>query len=402
METLLYLISNAIRIYAIAVFTGAFLGKSRLAPFNVNLTYLGYYAIGSTLWLTVHSPTLNLIANTAMLLLLTTQYQTSWLKRLLCAVSSCAMGMFFDWFAFALFGNRAAIECGFLQDIVALIFAFVFKGLYKRYDDSTFKSKYSWFLIVISIGTIIVGMLTVNAQTTHDYIIASVLLIINFLNFYVYNLEQKNLETKHKLRLIEMSNHAYRNQLQILQNSQKKLRFMRHDLRKHFLRIRDMISSESYADIPSYLDEMEEAIIVPQEFSKSGNKDVDSLINYELTLAAEFGTEIHCDVSLPDQLNVTAFDMTVILGNLLDNALEALRHAQEKRLHVLIREKRGIIKLEITNTFDPDYTRAPDGREHGIGLMSVTNTLEKYHGKLETFPKDKEFCSAATFFNKAE
>ena len=144
---------------------------------------------------------------------------------------------------------------------------------------------------------------------------------------------------------------------------------------------------------------MEEAVIVKKEYSKTGNKDVDSLINYELTLASEFGTEIICDIELPEQLNITSFDMTIILGNLLDNAIEALRQSKKKLLIITIKYMKGIIRIDIENTYDSNYKRKPDGREHGIGLLSVMNTLEKYHGNLKTFPEDNRYHTTVVLFN---
>ena len=67
-------------------------------------------------------------------------------------------------------------------------------------------------------------MITVNENSPYDYLIATILLLINFLNFYVYNLEQESLLAHHKLKLIETSNYAYQNQLQIVNESQKRIR----------------------------------------------------------------------------------------------------------------------------------------------------------------------------------
>ena len=310
--------------------------------------------------------------------------------------------MFIDWLSFTIFKDGTAITSGFVQCIIVIIFAFIFKHIYIRKEDYSFKSKYSWFLILIAIGTIAIGVLTVNDNSTHDYLIAVVLLLINLMNFYIYNIEQKSLETKHTLELIKTSNDAYQSQLQIMNETQKKLRFIRHDLRNHLNTIRDLLNNEDYRGVQEYLNDMEEGIVVKNEFSKTGNRDVDSLINYELTLASEFGTEIICDIDLPEQLNITSFDMTVILGNLLDNAVNALRQSEKKVMIITIKFMKGIIRIDIENTYNSSYKRKPDGREHGIGLLSVTNALEKYHGSLKTFPEGNIFHTTAILFNSLD
>lgn len=402
MGTLLYLISNAIHIYAVSVFLDAFLGNSRLNHKLKSVMYLVYYIFGSLCWIFIHSSTLNIAFNIFATFFITIQYNTSLKKKVFSVISSQATAMFIEWIAFTLFGNSEAVRTGIVQYIIILIVAFLFKRIYVRNEDYSSKSKYSWLLILMAFGTVAIGVLTVNDDSTHDYVIAVILLLINLMNFYIYNLEQKSLESQHTLELIETSNNAYKTQIQIMNETQKKLRFIRHDFKNHMNKIRNLIQNENYQKIQEYLDEMEEAVTVKSEFSKTGNKDVDSLINYELTIAAEFGTEIICNIELPNELNVTSFDMTVILGNLLNNAVEALRQTERKVLIITVKFNKGVIRIDIENSYDAKYKRKPDGREHGIGLMSVKNTLEKYHGSIKTFPEDNKYHTTVVLFNSLE
>lgn len=402
MGTILYITSNAIHVYAIYIFIDAFLWRSCLSTFFNRLTYISYFLIGTICWIFTKNQTLNLILNTLPILLITLQYYTSWSKKLLSAVSSCAIGMFIDWLGFAVLGNIVIIESGFIQCIVFLICASLFRRYYKSKEKYSFKSKYSWFLILISIGTALIGMITVNENSPYDYLVATILLLINFLNFYIYNLEQESWLTHHKLKLIETSNHAYQNQLQIVNESQKRIRFLRHDFNRHINKLKLLSEKNDMQGIIQYLNEMEDAIVIKKEYSKTGNEDVDSLLNYELSLAAEFGTEIICDVNLPEELNVSSFDMTIILGNLMDNAIEALRRSEKKLLKINIQFNKGIIRIDIENSYDPKYKKKHDGREHGIGLLSVENTLQKYHGKLDSYPEESKYHTTAIFYNSLD
>ena len=402
MGTLLYLTSNAIHVYAVSIFLDAFLGESKINQKLKSATYLAYYIIGSLWWIFVHNETFNIFINIIVSFIITMQYNTSLKKRVFSVISSQATAMFIEWIAFALLGYNEAVKNGLVQYIVLLIVAFIFKRVYIRKEDYSSKSKYSLLLVLVALGTVVIGVLTVNDNTTHDSIIAIILLLINLMNFYIYNLEQKSLESQHMLELIETSNKAYQTQIQIMTETQKKLRFLRHDFKNHLNKIRDLLNDNNYQGVQNYLDDMDESIIVKQEYSKTGDKDVDSLINYELTLASEFGAEIICDIDLPEQLNITSFDMTVILGNLLDNAVNALRQSEKKVMIITIKFMKGIIRIDIENTYNSKYKRKPDGREHGIGLLSVTNALEKYHGSLKTFPEENRFHTTAVLFNSLD
>ena len=399
MDLVLYLIFNAIRAYAIGIYTGTFLGSFRRPHLRRKLTDALYYAACLLLWLTVRNAAAYLPVHALLIFLMTLQYQTAWKKRLICTVWGCAAGMLIDRLTFVLFRGHAAILYRLIRDIAALLLAFVFRSLSSRVERRTLRTRYSLYLILISVSTMLIGMLTVKSDSMRDSLIAIGLLVINFLNFYIYSLEQRNLEAEHQLQMIAFSNRTYRNQLQIMADSQKKLRFIRHDMQKHLLRIREMAAGGRSGDIPLYLDAMEQAIIVPQEYARTGNRDVDSIINYELTRAAELGAELTCDCSLPEQIAVTSFDMTAILGNLLSNAIAALLHCGEKKLAVSVRSKRGIICIDLRNSYDPNDRRTPDGKEHGLGLSIVRSTLEKYHGTLKTSSDGHEFHASAVFFS---
>lgn len=402
MGTILYIASNSIRVYAISVFINIFLGKSRLSLLLNRLTYVFYFLISTLGWLYGQSTTLNLILNTLPILLITLQYYSSWSKKIFSVISSCAVGMFIDWMGFAVFGNTEIIESGFIQAIVFLIFCSLFRHYYKSQEEYSFKSRYSWLLILIAIGTALIGVLTVNENSPYDYLIALILLFINFLNFYIYNLEQESFKAQHKLKLIETSNYAYQNQIKIMNESQQKIRFLRHDFHRHINKLKLLSEENDMQSITQYLNEMEDSVVTKKEYSKTGNEDVDSLLNYELSLAAEFGAEIINDVNLPEKLNISSFDLTIILGNLMDNAIEALRHSERKLLKVNIQFNKGIIRIDIENSYDPKYRKKHDGREHGIGLLSVENTLQKYNGKLDSYPEESKYHTTAIFYNSLD
>lgn len=404
MGTILYIASNSIRVYAISVFINIFLGKSRLSLLLNRLTYVFYFLISTIGWLYGQSTTLNLILNTLPILLITLQYYSSWSKKIFSVISSCAVGMFIDWMGFAVFGNTEIIESGFIQAIIFLILCSLFRYYYKNQEDYSFKSRYSWLLILIAVGTALIGVLTVNEDSSYDYLIALILLFINFLNFYIYNLEQESFKAQHKLKLIETSNYAYQNQIKIMNESQQKIRFLRHDFYRHINKLKNLSEENDVQSIKQYLNEMEDAVVVKKEYSKTGNDDVDSLLNYELSLAAEFGAEIIYDVNLPEKLNISSFDITIILGNLMDNAIEALRNSEKKLLKVNIQFNKGIIRIDIENSYDPKYKKKHDGREHGIELLSVENTLQKYHGKLDSYPypEESKYHTTAIFYNSLD
>ena len=402
METILYITSNAIHVYAIYIFLDSFLGKSRLSIIIKNLSYALFFIISTAGWLMLHDSTLNLMLNILSPLIISLQYKSYIIKKLFGAVSSCAVCMFADWASLAVIGANVFAESGLMQGVSVLILSSFFRHYTRNKAELPFRSKYSWFLVFTALGTILIGILTINDDSKHDYLIVLVLMCINFLNFYIYNLEQQEWETKHRLKLIETLNTYYRNQLTVMSLSQEKMRYLRHDFRKHLNKLSELSSNCHNKELRNYLNELDGAITESKEFSKTGNTDVDCLMNYELSLASEAGAEISYKADIPHKLNITPFDITIILGNLMDNAVYALRHTQKRRLDVAIVYSRGVVRIDIRNTFDPYYKREDDGQEHGIGLLSVNHTLRKYGGQLESTSNNDCYKTTVVMYDSIE
>ncbi len=100
----------------------------------------------------------------------------------------------------------------------------------------------------------------------------------------------------------------------------------------------------------------------PQEYVKTGNDTVDSLLNYKIQKADEVLNVVETKISIPGQLRLRSFDLNVLLGNLLDNAIDASMRTEEKKLKLTTKE---------------------DKVNHGIGLKNVRRIVEKYHGEIE-------------------
>ena len=134
---------------------------------------------------------------------------------------------------------------------------------------------------------------------------------------------------------------------------------------------------------------------------KTGNSVIDTLLNMKYHEALRIVPDLQIDIKkllLPCDLFIQSYDIGVILGNALDNAMEACRKLKEKepearafiRLSSVRKDKLLIFKIE--NSFDgilkrkqqaglPETDKA-DKKVHGIGLANIKNTAEKYQGAM--------------------
>ncbi len=95
---------------------------------------------------------------------------------------------------------------------------------------------------------------------------------------------------------------------------------------------------------------------------------------------------------MPKDLQIPAFDMATILGNLLDNAIDALEAIEGKRMvSVKIKLSRGQFIIKVSNTFNGIVierannliTKKEDDGNHGLGIKNIKKVLEKYNGSMD-------------------
>lgn len=183
----------------------------------------------------------------------------------------------------------------------------------------------------------------------------------------------------------------YRNQLEVIGESQGRLRALRHDMKKHMLHLRAELQQGHYEDALRYLEEMEIALQNPAEHAKTGNREIDSLLNYKIQRAEQVLSKVESDISVPMELMPKSFDINVILGNLLDNAIEAAQESERKWLKLVLRADRGVFLIHIANSCadapkrkgNQFFSTKEDAGEHGIGLQNVRRMVEKQNGNIE-------------------
>ncbi len=132
-------------------------------------------------------------------------------------------------------------------------------------------------------------------------------------------------------------------------------------------------------------------MVNPSEYTATGNESVDSLLNYKLQRANEVLDTVEAGISIPEKLTLHTLDLNVVLGNLLDNAIEAAGRTEEKRLRVMIKLDKGVLFINIRNSCQGIAggklrhleTTKEDASNHGIGLGNVQRIVEKYQGEME-------------------
>ncbi|MDD4599523.1 hypothetical protein SDC9_03964 [bioreactor metagenome] len=175
-----------------------------------------------------------------------------------------------------------------------------------------------------------------------------------------------------------------------LNDSINAMKTMRHDLRHHLVTCLEFLVKKNSAAAENYLGQLcnhYDDIAIPKVCS---NQFADALICHYLKVAKEQGVNINTNLHLPDDLGIDDQDLCVILGNCLENAIEACSKIPKNQLRY-IDIKTTITKnhlvIKIANSFcgsairqGDSFVSSKNGDSHGMGLSSVKALTSKYHG----------------------
>ena len=176
---------------------------------------------------------------------------------------------------------------------------------------------------------------------------------------------------------------------------------MKHHLNELML----LANKHEVSEIQNYLDQMKLFVQNPDELIASGNMEIDSVLNYMLQKAKRELKTVTIKVALPEKVS-HSFDVNVLLGNLLENAIEAARETDNKYLSVCVTLKKGVLRIKIENSFLASrlirkneqgkipvlLTSKPSADQHGIGLGNVKKIVEKHNGTMEITTQNNIFC----------
>lgn len=171
---------------------------------------------------------------------------------------------------------------------------------------------------------------------------------------------------------------------------------LRHDMKNHIIALSGLCRNGEWEQLEGYLKRMEDSI--PEAYGDmTGNKAVDALLYRKRKQAEAEEAEWECDVRIPKESGIDEFDLCVLFGNLLDNALEACEklrsggaHGRARRfVRVQAKTVRKCFLLEVENSMDGTerpaggFTNKKTAQGHGIGLLNVSDVVQKYDGTMQ-------------------
>lgn len=226
---------------------------------------------------------------------------------------------------------------------------------------------------------------------------AMILLAIRTLGDYEHLTREKHLA---------MSREVY---YQGILREQTQVRTLRHDLRNHLTVLQGLVEKGDTEKARDYLAQILGSPALQGSRQLCENETANAVLAAKAEDMAEKGIAWDFRIDLPAALPMADTDLCALMGNALDNAIEATEKVEDKRVTLRCRVDKGMLMLQVRNPLAGDETpelatTKPDKKHHGLGLAGMREIAARYSGTLEAGPEDGCFsllvCLPLNFENR--
>lgn len=401
-------LASFIELFMCSIFCGAFLVKEKIGDkkYLILITTL----VGSGLVLVFNNNEMFSAVNTVLILIIVyliqlflykSKYVLSFLIVLLYLALLTAID-FMVAFSVALFSNIDAKNLLSEQSILRLLCIIISKLLLIFFVMIAYKTKKKelyyvkkYVLIMCLYPILIVGvffaltemnMYSNNRQTTILLaIFFGISIAVEILMFYQISKIGESYEQKRKTELIEMNNSMLQKSLDETQQAFGMWRRSVHDYKNKIIVLRQLAIEGDLKKIEEFLDEENKLVETKMFCIRTGNTAVDAVVNTKYQIAEEKKIVFAINASLPSHSKIREVDLANILGNLIDNAIEASEKEKEPYIDLTIKQDKSFIVIRIINKYTKELpshlkTTKEDGVYHGVGITSVRECVDRYNG----------------------
>ena len=218
--------------------------------------------------------------------------------------------------------------------------------------------------------------------------------------FLTLNLAIKNILSDRQNRELQSFMYMQKQQYDYQLQQSVAVRRFKHDLVNHIGVVRELINEKKTDEAKEYIDTIWNIQDVFDLKIHTGDSFLDIIVNYYLYLAIKENIEFAVWGKLTEKMPLEMFDITTLMGNILQNAFEAAIKADVPRIRVELVEHKEEIFVVVSNSVakrvntkaDFFMTSKEDKENHGFGLKNIAATVEKYHGEcyMESILENRE------------
>lgn len=303
---------------------------------------------------------------------------------------------------------------GFLVGVVLSKFTlwFILSKIQKLWEKRIINLSKRYYFIVnmLIICTITIQLMLFYVVRLKVYapIANAILIIVSvciamlccYVGYSVFMISEQNTKLMN-YELLQLENQEKERQIEEIERADSRAKQLRHDYKNHCMGMQELLKKGKYMELEEYLQELTGRYLVQgEEYVHTNNDMINAVINNKIWYCKEKAIDINSFIT-GDLSNVNNMEISVILFNLLDNAIEAcLKCSDNRRIELHVCREKHYIELFIKNTIENTVltgnkelkSSKEDKSHHGIGHVSVETIVEEADGMIEYYEADEMFC----------
>jgi signal transduction histidine kinase len=295
--------------------------------------------------------------------------------------------------------EKYRIMLSFISVFLFYVAVMLIKLFFKNKNKTEFSGQ--WYILlsvsIMSVCILYVMYLKIEMSVAEVIFVSTILMAVNFLLYVFYASMLDRFIYEQEVNTLKHQMIFYENQIRSNVENDKKIRSIRHDMKHHIREIRGMAENEDYEGIIDYTNNISKDISAGETLYNTGNIALDGILNYYAGKFLEKSIDFNLDIVVPENMDVEAYDINIILGNLFDNAIENSIRTEKPSVKGSLKYIGGVLHILIENSFDGELNRK-DGilisrksEEHGFGLENVKRIVRKYNGDIVISADNKLF-----------
>lgn len=424
-ETFLYLILNLFSLYQMKLYFDIFFKTSRKSVKTVAIWTISIiWQIIST-FLISDNGVVNLLISIFMILFYTLGlYEGTLYKKIIFVMLFNVIYMLAEVLTalILIYSGFGFVENSFLGVLVSKLLMFIviksidFWGRKRTFGEIAHLT--GGLMIAIPLGSIYIACYifysdyklygsNISIIQTIPYII---ILIVNIIIFVLYERIFMEQELRRSNSIYEKQIESFRQNALIHRQISEEVRKIRHDIKYQIFYIQNALEKKKYNEAQEFLAELNYLTkIKVDKYLDTSNLIVDSLINYEYSLAKAVGIDFSANVEIGSELSIEDGDICLLLGNIIDNAIEASEKVDisNRFIKLYMKEMKNTLTLVVQNSFINSLEKDWMGRYisskknkfyHGVGLSTIERIVNKYNGTFMIDTKEQIFTLKIMMF----
>jgi len=288
-----------------------------------------------------------------------------------------------------------------------------FIGLVHRLINKHIKDlpiKYWILILIIPIISIFILRnqidIITDISSTINYLSSGIIIFgVVYINVMMFRFFE-SYENKLKLQYLETLKQQEDKNYKLLTLSYKQVREMKHDIENQLIIVNDLLKSQNYTQASEYLNKLGSYVHIANRICYTGSNAIDSIVNIKGSVANSIGIDFICKVNIISGIFADELDLCRIIGNALDNALEACERCKndDKHIYISISEDKDKLSIIVSNTSDKVDTEnlasnKDNSKLHGIGISSIKSSVERLQGVATFSYQDEIFTLRVVIIN---